>query len=259
MTIKNIRRTLNEGGITLGTMVFEFNTTGIARIAAHSGADFLIFDLEHTGWGLAGIRPSLAAARSTPVATLVRVPAGALPLIPAVLDLGAVGVMVAMVQNADEARQIVHAAKYPPEGGRGYGILYADGEDSDVATIVSRGNSETLVIIQVETAHAVDHVEEIASVWGVDVIWIGHYDLSISLGVPGDFEHPQYTSAVRRILKACTDNDRAAGILASDPSAARDLINQGFRCIAYGGDVDLYSKALNDGLHAIRTSTRTTS
>ncbi|MCI0633342.1 MAG: aldolase/citrate lyase family protein [Actinobacteria bacterium] len=261
MTAKpGMRSALTDGGALLGTMVFEFATLGMPRLAAAAGADFVIFDLEHTGWGLPGLRPVLAAARSAHTAPIVRAPALQRHLLAGALDLGARGVMVPMVANEHQAREIAQAARFPPAGKRGYGVLYSDDEHPDgVEATMRRSDDETLVIAQVETAEGVEHVDAIAAEPGIDVVWIGHYDLSISLGVPGEFEHPTYLEAAARVVEACRSHEKAAGMLAADADTARRLFEQGFRCLALGADLDLYQRALSHEIESMRDWIRTIS
>lgn len=254
MRENTVKHLLVAGGVALGTMVFEFSTTGIARIAAAAGAEFVIFDLEHTGWSIETARLLLATARAAEIVPLVRAPAAQYHLLARPLDVGALGLMVPMVESADQARTIVAAAKYPPEGRRGaaFGLAHDDYTAGDASAKMASANQETLLIAQIETAAGVDAAEEIAAVPGIDVLWVGHNDLTNALGIPGQFEHPRYRSAVKRVLAACAEHGKAPGILAGTVAQARDSLGQGFRCLAYGGDLWLYRQALQAGLTAIR-------
>ena len=152
MKSNRVKRALREGGAALGTMVFEFNTTGIARIAADAGAEFVIFDQEHTGWGVETVRTLMATARAADLVPMVRVPATQYHLLARPLDVGALGLMVPMVETEEQARLIVRAAKYFPEGGRGtaFGIAHDDYRGGDVVAKMARANEEVLLIAQIE-------------------------------------------------------------------------------------------------------------
>src|SRR6185437_2955284 len=119
MRINPVKRAIREGGVTVGTMMFEFGTTGIARIAAEAGAEFAVFDMEHTGWSMETIRMLMATSRAADIVPMVRVPALQYHFIARVLDVGAMGIVVPMVADAAQARMIVDSAKYPPVGRRG--------------------------------------------------------------------------------------------------------------------------------------------
>ncbi len=244
-----VKRALAEGGIALGTLVFEFDTTGIARLAAGAGAEFVIFDQEHTGWGLDRIRMLLATARAADAVPIVRVPATQYHLIAGALDLGAMGIMVPMVESAEQARAVSAAARYPPLGRRGVGMLYReDWVGGDLAATMATANREVLVIAQIETAAGIEHAEEIADVEGIDVLWLGHFDLSASLGVPGAFASEPYVAAVGALLAAARDRDTPVGLMAGSLEDGLAAIERGFRMIGWNGDLWLYQQALRDGL-----------
>jgi 2-dehydro-3-deoxyglucarate aldolase/4-hydroxy-2-oxoheptanedioate aldolase len=238
----------------LGTMLFEFNTLGIPRIVAAAGADFVMIDLEHTGWGIEGIRPLLAAAEGKDVETLVRVQGSARHLISPALDLGARGVMVPMVDDSIEAERVVHAARFAPDGGRGFGLLYPDQLGGGVDAAMRFAGAATLVILQIETEAGLEHAEEIAITPGVDVLWVGQFDLSIALGVPGVFDDARVAQAENRVLAACAAAGIAAGVLVGSVDVARSMLARGFRMIALGSDIDLYGGALRSGLQALRAA-----
>jgi len=244
-----VKRKLADGGVALGTMVFEFATTGIARLAAGAGAEFVIFDQEHTGASLETVRMFCATARASDLVPLVRVPATEYHLLAGALDVGPMGVMVPMVQSGEQARLIVESAKYPPLGRRGVGLLYRDDwVEGSVAATMEQVNRELLLIAQVETAGGVERAEEIAAVEGIDVLWIGHYDLTASLGIPGQFDHADYLAAVDYLLDVSRRTGKALGVMAGTVEDGLWAIERGFRAVAYGGDLWLYQEALRGGL-----------
>src|SRR5262249_35894204 len=148
---------------------------------------------------------------------IVRVPSADYHFLARVHDMGARGVMVPMVGTATQAEAIVRACKYPPEGARGaaFGVAHDDFRSGDVATTMVAANRDNLIITQIETAQGVEHVDEIAAVPGIDVLWIGHFDLSLSLGVPGQFDHPRFVEAIDTVVAAASAHSRPLGILVS--------------------------------------------
>lgn len=254
MRENRVKRTLAAGGTALGTMVFEFSTSGIGRLAAEAGAEFVIFDQEHTGWSVETIRNLVASSRSADLGAFVRVPATQYHLIARVLDVGAHGLMIPMVESEEQARLVVQSAKYPPGGrrGAGFGLAHDDYRDEDILLKMRRANDEVLLIAQIETGQGVENVDRIAGVEGIDVLWIGHFDLTNSLGIPGQFDHPAYRRAVDAVLTACERHGKAAGFMVNSPQQGRDLLAQGFRILAYWGDAWIYKQALREGLSAIR-------
>lgn len=254
MKPNHVKRTLQAGGTSLGTFVFEFNTTGIARLAAHAGAEFVFFDMEHTGWSVETIRTLLASCGAADIVPMVRIPITQYHYVARVLDMGAMGIMAPMVESADQARLMVQSAKYPPAGRRGtaFVIAHDDYHAGDTGEKMRSANSESLLIAQIETVPGLDNLDAIAAVEGIDVLWIGHNDLTTSMGIPGQFEHPRYLDAVRRVVDACRRFGKAAGMMATSVSIGKDLLNQGFRILAYGGDLWIYQQALRQGLMQLR-------
>src|SRR5215213_9486592 len=157
MRENTVKQTLAAGGYSVGTMIFEFNTTGIGRIAAAAGADFVIFDMEHTGWSIETIRMLVATTRAANSIPMVRVPATQYHLLSRPLDVGAMGLMVPMVEDAAQAELIVRSAKYFPEGGRGcaFGVAHDDYTGGDVLAKMTQANEEVFLIAQIETAQGV--------------------------------------------------------------------------------------------------------
>ena len=256
MKENKIKRSMTHGNISIGTMIFEFSTTGIARIAADAGAEFVIFDMEHTGWSVETIRTLIATSRATEIVPMVRVPATEYHFLARTLDVGAMGLMVPMVESEEQAQKIVESAKYPPVGrrGAGFGLAHDDYTDGDVVTKMRDANEEVLLIAQIETEQGVQNADKIAAVEGIDVLWIGHFDLTNSMGISGQFDHPKFQSAVDQVLAACKKHGKAAGFMASNIEEGRSFIARGFRILAYGGDLWLYKQVLRDGINAVRVS-----
>ena len=254
MRTNHVKQTLEAGKVSLGTFVFEFNTTGIGRIAAEAGAEFVLFDMEHTGWSVETIRMLIATSRAAEAVPMVRVPAAQYHFMARVLDMGAMGVMLPMVESEEQAKLIADSCKYPPVGRRGaaFTISHDDYTGGDVAAKQQHLNENTLLIAQIETAGGLENVEKIAQVDGINVLWIGQYDLSNSLGIPGQFDHPRFSEAVDRVISAADANDKAGGYMPLSIEDAQLRIDQGFRCLAYGGDLWLYQKTLAEGLKAVR-------
>ncbi|MFN8632283.1 MAG: aldolase/citrate lyase family protein [Chloroflexota bacterium] len=249
-----VKRTLAVGGVALGTMAFEFSSTGLARLAAGAGAEFVIFDQEHTGWSIETVRMLVATCGAADLVPMVRVPTTQYHLIAGVLDVGARGIMVPMVDSAEQARAIVQYAKYPPRGRRGaaFGVAHDDYAGGEVAEKIRSANAEGMLIAQIETPGGVEQAEQIAATDGIDVLWIGHFDLTNFMGIPAQFEHPRYLDAVKRVIAACQAHGKAAGIMAGSVEDAQAALAQGFRIVAYSGDLWLYQLALREGLAAIR-------
>lgn len=254
MRTNHVKRTLAAGGTSIGTMMFEFDSPGIGRIAALAGADFVIFDMEHSGWSDETVKGLIASTRAAETIPMVRVPSTQYHLLSRPLDAGAMGLMVPMVEDEAQAQTIVRSAKYPPVGGRGAGFSLAhdDFEGGDVAAKMTSANEEGFLIAQIETARGIENVEAIAAVEGIDCLWIGHFDLTLSMGIPAQFEHPDFLKAVDRMLNACAKHNKAPGIMGGSVEASNAWLERGFRAIAYGGDLWIYQEALRSGIEAIK-------
>ena len=249
-----VKHKLRDGGVSLGTMLFEFNTTGIARLTANAGAEFALFDMEHSGWSIETIRLLIATTPKSELIPIVRIPATEYHFVANVLDMGAMGVMIPMCENADQARLLVSSAKYPPDGRRGaaFNIAHDDYRRSSIPELMRSANDETLLIAQIETASGLHNVEEIAAVPGIDALWIGLYDLTNSLGIPGQMNHPDVLAATDRVFAACQAHNKTPAVLVTSIAEGQAQLQRGFKLIAYSGDLWLYQSALRHGLNALR-------
>lgn len=251
-----VKTRLATGGHAFGAMIFEFFSPGMPQVAKVAGADFILFDMEHSGAGIDLIKAQIAACRGIGIVPMVRIPTLQGHFISRCLDLGAMGIMVPMVETAAQAREIVSATRYPPAGrrGAGFGMAHDDYEAGAVADKMAAANRRTFVIAQIETAVGLENVEAIAAVDGVDCIWLGHFDLTNFMGIPGQFQHPDYLRAVDRIVAAARTHGKTAGILVADEASGRDSLAKGFRAIVYGIDIGVYQQGLAKGLAELRRS-----
>jgi 2-keto-3-deoxy-L-rhamnonate aldolase RhmA len=249
-----VRARLRAGGTVYGPMAFEFFSPGLMPVLAAAGADFVVLDMEHSGIGIETVKQQIAAARGLPIVPIVRVPGCHYHLIAPILDAGAMGIMVPMVETAAQAEQIARWCRYRPEGVRGLGfsVGHDDYAGGDVVAKMQEANERTLVIALIETATGMANVEEILAVAGIDVGWLGHFDLTNTMGITAQFEHPDFLAAVQRLTEAAARNGKAAGFLATSVAMAEQWRGRGFRCLGFGTDVGLLTTALADGLGKLR-------
>jgi 2-keto-3-deoxy-L-rhamnonate aldolase RhmA len=208
-----LKTRLAAGEVVFGTMVFEFDSPGLARIVAAAGAAFIILDMEHSGWGVETIKRQIAFARGAGLVAVVNPPSDAREFIGRPLDLGADGLMIPVVETAAQAEAIVAATRYPPLGTRGsaFGIAHDDYAAGDVAATMAAANEHILVIVKIETAKGVANADAILGVPGIDIGFVGHTDLSASLGIPGQFAHPDLIAARAAVVDCCRKHGKAAG------------------------------------------------
>lgn len=249
-----IRAALRDGGVAVGTMVMEFTVPAIGRIAAAGGAEFVLFDMEHTGLSTERFAMLAGGCLGAGVAPVVRVPSAEYQLLARPLEVGAMGLMLPCVERPAQVEAAVRLTKYPPMGRRGtaFGIAHDGYVRGDVAETMRRANEQNLLIAQIESPEGVEQADAIAAVPGVDVLWVGHNDLTTSMGIPGQFEHPDYVAALRTVAEACRRNGKVAGFRPDSVAQAKELLDLGYRCLAYLSDVALYRNVLREGITAIR-------
>lgn len=206
-------------------------------------------DQEHSDLPHADMELILMACRATGMDAFARVPPTDYATIMRPLEAGCSGVMVAQVRTLEEVQQAVQWAKYPPRGLRGmFGLTFEAGYGKvDMATHVERANRQRWVAIQIETAEAVEIVEQIATTEGVDWLFVGPADLSVTLGVPGDFLHPKCVAALERVAAAVKKAGKSWGTLSPTPEHARKCRELGCQLFSIFGDVE----CIREGLEAI--------
>jgi 2-dehydro-3-deoxyglucarate aldolase/4-hydroxy-2-oxoheptanedioate aldolase len=227
-----------SGETVLGSMVFEFFTPGIAQLLKLAGCEYILYDMEHAGCSIARLKEQCAYCRGTGIVPMVRVPRGEYHFLARALDVGARGVMVPMVDSVAQAQAIAEATHYPPRGRRGaaFGFPHDDYEAGDPAPKMKTADARNLIIAQIETERGLAAVEEIAAADGIDCLWLGHFDLTNFLGIPGQFDNPVYLGAVKRIAAAGRAHGKALGYMAADAALARAHRALGFNMIATGTD-----------------------
>ena len=227
---------------------------GIGYLLRQAGADFMLLDMEHSGFSFETAKHVVNSARAAGLPLMLRVPSRDAKDLARACDIGADGIMAPNVGSAAEARAIVSAVKYAPQGMRGVGQVqmhdrYRIGPFADKARAA---NDAVAVILQIESREGAQAADAIAQVPGVDCLWVGHMDLSCSLGAPGRFDTPEFRDAVDAVLAATRCRHVRAGRMARDVDEAVALAAAGFDCLALASDTALYQTALAQGLAAIR-------
>jgi 2-keto-3-deoxy-L-rhamnonate aldolase RhmA len=239
---------LRRGEYLKGTML-TLPCPAVAEVLAAAGFDWLFIDTEHGPFAIGDVAAVLQAVDHA-VACVVRVPALDGVAIRQTLDLGAAGIIVPQINTAAQAEEVVRHARYAPQGARGIGLARAHAYGNDFAGYLSRANAEIAVIVQAEHIEAVENIDAIAAVPGVDAILIGPYDLSDSLGHTGDVEHPEVVAAIDHITQRCTIAKVPLGIFGMSSAAVMPYRQRGFSLIVAGVDVML----LADGASALASS-----
>lgn len=238
--------------VPLGTWVMSASPL-VAEAIAHAGFDWAVLDMEHSPLELPGVVQMLQAVAATKLVPIVRLPTNDPVLFKRLLDAGANTLMVPMVQGAAEARRAVAATRYPPLGVRGVAGMSRATRYGTQRLDTQTANAGVALILQLETPRALDALEEIAAVEGVDALFIGPADLSAAMGHGGDTRHP----AVQKVVAQAAERARAAGIpigtLAGTPEMATQVRAAGFDFVGLGSDLGLLVHAAQASLHALRT------
>ena len=231
--INNFTERLRSKEILVGTLV-SLPSPEVCELLASVGYDWLFIDAEHGAFNPQQAQTMLQAAGSVPC--LIRVPDDETIWIKKALDIGAAGVIVPQVHDANQAKKIITDCKYAPDGNRGIGIGRAHKYGIDFERYLKNANRETAVVLQAESSEAVDNITDIVTLDGVDAILVGPYDLSASLGRPGEVDHPIVQSAIEKIISACQNANISMGIFGVSADAVVPYKEKGFNLLTVGTD-----------------------
>lgn len=245
---------LAEKRLKVGTYIGEFATPGIGRMLKVAGCEFAFVDMEHSGFGFETVKSLLRHLHDCGIATVLRPPSKADHHIARACDVGAQGLIPPMLETEKQAEALAQQIKYPPHGTRGaaFAIAHDDYQPRPVADALAHANARTTAVALIETTEGVRNAGAIAAVDGIDCLWLGHLDLSNSLGVPGDFASAGFRDAVRTVMDAGAASGLSVGRLAGSPDEAETLFAEGCDFICYSGDIWLYTGALSQGVAAVR-------
>jgi 2-dehydro-3-deoxyglucarate aldolase/4-hydroxy-2-oxoheptanedioate aldolase len=230
---------LRRGDRLIGSFV-TLPALEVAELMGAAGFDWLVVDCEHAPLDALWAQRLLQAAR---IPGVIRVSDGHESTLKHALDTGAAGVLVPMVNSAQQARAIVSHCKYPPAGSRGVGIVRAQGYGLGFQEYVAQANEATAVIVQIEHITAVESIDAIVAVPGVDAAFVGPYDLSGSMGRLGQVDHIDVLTAIEGVRLGCERAGMPLGIYAGSAAAARRYLEQGFKLVVVGIDAHLLGQA----------------
>lgn len=255
--MNDLRKALSSGKTIIGSWI-NSGSPIVAELMAAAGFDFLCVDAEHSAVDLPQTQQMFQAIRSgnPDCAAIVRLHGVDYALVKRYLDAGARGVVAPLVRSREEAELLVQACKYPPMGLRGVGFCRANNYGMRLADECAKANEEILLAVQIEHIEAVNNIDDILAVKGIDAVFIGPYDLSASMGITGQFEHPDYVDARDRILAACGRHNIVPGlhVVPPQPQQVLDRHAEGYRFIAYSLDITMLTTACQQGLATIRQS-----
>src|SRR5216684_2677019 len=254
MATGDLKRLAGTKAPKFGHFIVEFATPGIGHILKSAGCDFVLFDLEHSGFSFETVKSAVRYFEAADVPMIVRVPSKEYHHIARACDMGAEGVMLPMVGTVAEARHILDSMKYTPDGKRGVALQVAHDRyrPGTVADKFAAANRTTTLFCQIETAEGVKNADALAALPGVDCLWVGHFDLSVSLGVPGQFESKTFKDAITKVVAAADRHKKALGRLVPTVEQGIELNSQGFDFICYSGDVWVLHNALAEAIERLR-------
>lgn len=230
----------------------NLGSASAVEIAAETGFDWLLIDLEHGSGTVADLRALLLATRGTKAAPIVRLASADPDAVKFVMDSGAAGIMFPYVPNSDEAARCVQMMKYPPMGTRGVAqVIRATHYGRNWQSYLAEANDQSLVVVQIETPEAAGQAEAMAAVPGVDVLFVGPMDLSVNLGHPGDFSPAPFIQHLKNVVAACERHGKTAGIL-SRPELVESHRQLGFRFIALGSDSGAVVAGMQNSFNAMK-------
>ncbi len=253
MRHNTLKQSMFRRRYTVGSWITQAEPS-IAEIMVDAGFEWLVVDMEHSAITFAQAQDLVRVISRAGSIPLVRVGENSQNFIKRAMDIGAYGVVVPMVNTASDAQRAVESVKYPPWGKRGVGLARAQGYGLSFETYKRWVNKETVVIAQIEHIEAVRNLEEILSIRGIDGTIIGPYDLSASLGVPGDFQHPEFTKAVSHYESTCRTMKKPAGfhVVRPDVLQVRLRRKHGYCFIAVGLDTLYLGEKCREILRKIR-------
>ena len=246
MITNTVRRALKEGKPQIGTSYGMLRSPDVARILAKAGFHWAFIDTEHGDYGIETVYDVCRAANLAGLCPIVRVADLQYSLVARALDCGGMGVIFPRVESVELLAKAVSWCRYPPQGIRGFGLtpLHVDFEPVSIPQIAEHMNENIIVVLQIETLKAVEMRDELLSVPGIDAVMVGPVDLSISLGVPGDFQHPKMIDAMEKIRDSCLAHGVAPGTQTRNAPLTRYWRDHGMLFLGCGSEVGfLFEKA----------------
>ena len=254
MQSNTVKQALRNGSMQLGAGVSQIRSVEVARVLAAAGFDWAFVDTEHGGFGIETVQDFCRVANLVGLAPIVRVADMQYALVARALDCGAQGIIFPRVESPELLRQAIRWTRFPAEGVRGYGLGASQlgYEQRPVAEVIEHVNANTMVALQIETAAAVHAREELLSVSGIDAVLIGPADLSISLGIPGDFEHPLMMETVEAVRESCLRHGVAPGIHLRSAALANFWHQRGMLFLSCSNDISFLFEKASEAARQVR-------
>lgn len=254
MKVNRVKESLRQGKFVVGSEISRIRSADVLRLYASAGLDFVFIDMEHTSFSLETVADMIESAHRHDIVPLVRIPQAEYSFVSRVLDAGASGIIVPRVNRADTVRDLVRWMRYPPLGERGFArtVGQTGGVPIDPASFIKSVHDNTMLIIQFERREAIDNLEEMISIEGVDVACLGYMDLTVDLGCPGELDNAAARACIEKMIDVSRSKGVAAGIISPDMGAIHDWIARGMRFVSYATETILLENAARDASRRIR-------
>lgn len=253
MTQTNLRKRLQNGETIIGTLQL-LDSAMVSEMVGVAGMDFVVYDQEHGPLSAETTLELSAAAQNRGVAPIVRCRTNAEAEIQRALDIGTAGVQVPQVETRKDAKRAVEAARFDPIGSRGLSQYVRAGDYWGSNTYTEDQNESVLLAVQVEGKRGIENIDEIITVEGIDVIFLGPYDLSQSLGIPGQVTHKRVEEMMTKVCALANEAEMAVGTFADTPKIANKWIDAGVQYVTLGVEVGLFTEHLASLTEAVNTS-----
>jgi 2-keto-3-deoxy-L-rhamnonate aldolase RhmA len=248
-----LKRLLHEGKSAIGTMLAEVRQASVMQVLSNAGLDFVIIDNEHGGFNIETISNLSRAARQVGVTPVVRVPEWSYAHVTQPLDCGAQAIMAPRITEPGQVRDILQMMKYPPLGMRGSVVArgHTDLKSGSVVDVMNDANEESMLIVQIETRQALEGVDQILAIPGVDAALVGPTDLSVALGIPGKMTDPILVAAITSVIEACRRAKVFPAIQMNDLTLASHWASKGMRLVSFNSEIGMLTQAATGAVASI--------
>jgi len=249
-----LKKMLEEGKVPIGISISQIVSDHLGMLLSSAGFDFVLIDTEHSCFTTETVSNLASQSLGCNLTPLVRIPDDDLRSISQCLDSGLQGIMIPMAETVDQVKRVVERIKYAPIGKRGISLPNPNTRFNKYPfnDVIETSNNQTMLILQIETEKAVNNMNQLALIEGVDMLEIGPWDLSFSLGIPGQLDHPKFLKAVEKMIEICRKNNRWSSIYTDSLDVAKRYIKMGINALYYSSDVSLLTSKLAQDLSILK-------
>jgi 2-keto-3-deoxy-L-rhamnonate aldolase RhmA len=251
-----LKKQLREGKTAIGTMLVEVRQPSVMQVLSNAGLDFVIIDNEHGAFNIETISDLCRAARKLGVTPVVRVPEWSYAHVTQPMDSGAQAIMAPRITEPQQVVEILQMIKYPPVGRRGSVVArgHTDLRAGSIVDVMRDANEESMLVVQIETRQALERIDEILSIPGVDAALVGPTDLSVALGVPGKMTDPVLVAAITSVLESCHRHKVFPAIQMNDLTLAAHWASKGMKMVSFNSEIGILTQGVTGAVATITAS-----